>query len=208
MMTLSTGGCLRLGLGVMGCFSPHSVCPLCLLRTTAKDHVTGTSACQVSLLIVSMYKWATYVILDTGFLTTASFVNTWIMWMPTVIQVERFCIVSAHLSLHSWCLPLWLFCRLKTLWAKNSLRTTLHVVWICCIYCSFVLCAWSCLIKSVLTSICVSLPSFSGNCVSRSHRCCCSVSLRAEQKLLKALGPRFGRSCSKRKLRFWAVCSA
>lgn len=59
-----------------------------------------------------------------------------------------------------------------------------------------------------LTSTCVSLPSFSGDCVSKSLRCCCSVSRRAEQKLLKALGPRLGKSRSNRQLRFCNVCSA
>ena len=56
-----------------------------------------------------------------------------------------------------------------------------------------------------LTSMCVSVPSFSGDCVSSSHRCCCSVSRRAAQKRLKALGPRFGKSSSKCQLRLTEV---
>lgn len=58
------------------------------------------------------------------------------------------------------------------------------------------------------TSTCVPFPFSSDVCASRSHKCFWSVSRRAEQKLLKAFGPRLGRSRSSRQLRFWDVCSA
>lgn len=64
---------------------------------------------------------------------------------------------------------------------------------------------WAC---ETLASTCVPFPFASEVCASRSHKCCWSVARRAEQKLLKAFGPRLGRSSCNRQLRFWDVCSA
>lgn len=64
---------------------------------------------------------------------------------------------------------------------------------------------WAC---ETLASTCVPFPFVSWVCVSRSHKCCWSVARRAEQKLLKAFGPRLGRRSCNRQLRFWDVCSA
>lgn len=58
------------------------------------------------------------------------------------------------------------------------------------------------------TSTCLPFPISSEVCASRSLKCFWSVSRRAEQKLLKAFGPRLGKSSCNRQLRLWDVCSA
>lgn len=139
-----------------------------------------------------------------------SLVRTSTVTMTAVILVAHLSLFLCWLHDYPPYLSPWLFLRPNTLWARNSPTTALSLLIICSVYCSFVwcVCVWWWFIKCTLTSMYVSLPSFSGDCVSRSHRCCCSVSRRAEQKLLKALGPLFGKSSSKRQLRLWDVGSA